>query len=100
MSTSDKTRHATKLRVRKLREKRKQFNMKEVRFDASESERVLLALIARVEGTPVSELMREWIDQQAIQRGYHVEEVQKMLKNGLNSDQILAHFQQKNTDQV
>jgi hypothetical protein len=100
MSTNDKARLATRLRVRKFREKRKQFDMREVRFEASASERVLLALISREAGAPVSELLREWIDKESLSLGYRVEEVQKMLQSGLDSDQILAHFQQKKADQT
>jgi hypothetical protein len=56
-------------------------------------------LVARDMGAPVCELMREWLDQAAIKLGYRVEDVQKMLKNGHDSDQILAHFMQKKADQ-
>lgn len=92
MNTVERKRQAARVRVRRYREKRRQFDIQDVRIPMSKTERLLLRILAeRHQYTPAEYVRILLIDMGAGQK-ITLEKLQKMLLDGADSDQICQFF--------
>lgn len=99
MNTADKKRQAARLRVRRFREKRRQFDIQDVRIPMSKTERLLLRILAERHQYTPAEYVRLVLTDTGVCQKITLEKLQKMLSEGADSDQICAYFNTNKTDQ-
>lgn len=99
MNTADKKRQAARVRVRRFREKRRQFDIQDVRIPMSKTERLLLRILAERHHCTPAEYVRQAITDIGVCQKITLENLQKMLLEGADSDQICAHFSANKADQ-
>jgi hypothetical protein len=99
MNTADKKRQAARVRVRRFREKRRQFDIQDVRIPMSKTERLLLRILAERHQYTPAEYVRLVLTDTGVCQKITLEKLQTMLLEGADSDQICAHFNANKADQ-
>lgn len=99
MNTADKKRQAARLRVRRFREKRRQFDIQDVRIPMSKTERLLLRILAERHHCTPAEYVRQVLTDTGGCQKITLEKLQRMLLEGADSDQVCAHFSANKADQ-
>lgn len=92
MNTAEQKRQAARARVRRHREKRRQFDIQDVRIPMSKTERLLLRILAERHQYTPAEYVRLVLTDTGVCQKVTLEKLQQMLQEGTDPDQICQYF--------